>query len=1305
MRASYLKNFLLLILISMLVTPIEIAAQSGAEFRRSGIMDGNLVKTIYGNWGVIGQPAQRGRRGAWINPNNGYVGDVSIMVGAEVVARAGGRDTTFHSVVVCPVDRPASGGPEQSPSGKRWGFEPVGGYLNAAQQEVAISNNPNTWPSFWPDRLDDATDPGWRGAWNGYFGRNQFSADLETYFVMDDQNDEEFNVAANNRYGVDFKPDSRDPSRNGLGLEVRARALQWNDVLAQDNIFWLYEVTNRGTTNYSRVAFASLVGTYVGVTSTEDRREYDDDFSFFDVERDLTYTADFDDNVSNRNPNWVGEVGVVGYAFLESPGNPFDGIDNDNDAADYPTVPYTAPLFQASDFDSVLISVGKQIVLISNDGKYIRRVVTVPNRDTTFVSLGKSFLIRPGRTKLIEGNTFRPPNQLKDLVNPNAFDGLDNDLDGLIDENRQLHYEQVRRDQNNNVLFQRLNPVRHVDYVTGRGLRDALLDERRDDGIDNDNDWDVEFDDVGLDGEAGTGDFGEGDGLPTSGAGTNLPGEPHIDKTDVEESDQIGLSSFEYFAPAGNFSIKDDESLWQRLTPGFFDVPPSIVNNRPIQGEDGDFIFSSGLFPLSAGQTERFSLALVFGAGGGRQLDLDDLLKNLSTVQKIYNSNYQFPQAPLKPVVKAFADNGKVTLIWDSKSEESIDPVTREMDFEGYKVYRSTDPDFNDARLITNADGTIEQLKPIAQFDLVNGISGYFQARGGLYQDLRGLSFLLGNDTGLQHSFVDANVENGRTYYYSVVAYDRGDAGADIFPKENTRVIRRTEAGALQTDVNTVYITPQVKVAGYNHPPGSAPLQVIRKIASGDVNYQVLDEQAITDHIYTVEFFDTSNDGIDNNGNWNVATDDVGSDGKAGTNDADGTEGNGKPDAGEPNLDQRDAKELFEKFTTSYSVKDSTGISEVVLLDDDAFVNLSKQNLVPGAVTLRGPNGAVIPDTSYVLRFDAGKIKPARAGGLPKGQYSIRYQYYPVFRSVKVDSIQRVIPTSTTGARLSDTDNFDGLALSFRNAKAIVKDDARSRFNRDRQPFFFSLAPLELNLGNETIRGYRSASDYRFEFSSNIVDTSSTFLGATAIPTNYRIYNATDKRYVDFLLLDRDNNGRTLSTFDEIVFVERGPGNVLTPTWDMVFSSSKDTTISFGANDTLLVATTKPFRRGDLFVFKPEKPSVDTQRARAEMNRIRVVPNPYVVSSIHEPPLPPGVTSGRGERRITFTHVPAGATIHIFTARGELVRTLTHDANIQYGAVTWNLKTFENLDIAPGVYFYVVDSSVGQDKGKIAIIK
>jgi len=1294
------STFLLLIFTILFVVNESFAQQnSGSQFRRNAVMDGNLAKSVFGNWGVIGQPAARGFRGSWLHPNNGYVGDVSILVGAEVAV----GDTIFHSVVVCPVDRPTSGGPEESPGGKRWGFEPVEGFFNSAQQEVAVSNNPNSWPIFWPDRLDDSVDPGWRSTWNGFFGKNQFNADLETYFVMNDQNDEEFNFPNNNRFGVSFKPDPSNPNLNGLGLEVNVRALQWNDVLAQDAIFWLYEVTNTSATNYNRVVFASLVGTYVGVTSTEDRREYDDDFSFFDVEKNLTYTADYDDNVTKRNPNWVGEVGVVGYAFLESPGNQFDGIDNDGDADDYFDVTATAPSFTAADFDSILMTPGEKVVLISDDGTFARSVITIPNFDTTFISLGQEFEIQTGITRLIEGNTYTPPGQRKVVVNANAYDGIDNDLDGIIDENSQLHFRQVRVDQTGNVLFDILNPLRYVDYVNNVGVNDLLLDESRDDGIDNDKDWDFEFDDVGLDGEPNTGDFGESDGIPTSGKGTNLPGERNIDKTDVDESDQIGLTSFEYFAPAGNFSIRDDENLWQRLNPGFFDVPSSIVNGKPTQGEDGDFIFGSGYFPLPAGQTERFSLALVFGEGGGRRLELDDLLKNLETVQKIFNSNYQFPQAPSKPTVQAFVDDRKVTLYWDRKAEDSIDPVTREKDFEGYKIYRSTDPDFNDSRIITNADGTLEQLKPIAQFDLENEVEGYFEARGGLYQDLRGLSFFLGNNSGLQHSFVDENIENGRTYYYAVVSYDRGDATLDIFPKENTRVIRRLESGEFLTDANTAIITPEAKVVGYIHPEGSKPLTTVKSFATGDVNYQVLDEAALTGHLYTLEFFDASNDGIDNNNNWNPVTDDVGTDGIPNSEDTDDTEGNGKPDPGEPNIDLNDPEEFIEKYTTLYSVKDSTGISETLIIESDGIADLSYKNIIDSSFKIYDSDGQVVADTSYILRIERGRIQSANPGSLPAGQYSVTYRYYPVFRSPHIENIKR--PEITSRENLVDTDNFDGITLSFRNENIINKIEEESGFNRKAQPFFFGFVPIELSLGNEIIKGYRKPSDYRFEFFNEIVDTSSTLLGALPIPVNYKIFNITENRYIDFLLLDFDNNGVTISTFDEVVFVEPGPGGELMLLWDMQFASSKDTTIQFGVGDTLLIKTRKPFRKGDLFVFSPETPTFDKEIAKVELSNIKVVPNPYIVASIHEPPLPVGVTSGRGERRITFTHIPPDASIHIFTARGELVRRLYNNNDIQSGSVLWNLKSEENLDIAPGIYFYIVESNVGQKTGKIAIIK
>ena len=99
-----------------------------------------------------------------------------------------------------------------------------------------------------------------------------------------------------------------------------------------------------------------------------------------------------------------------------------------------------------------------------------------------------------------------------------------------------------------------------IDEGIDEGI-DEMIDESRDDFIDNDNDWELS-DDVGINGdESGGLDAGAGDQMPTSGSGTGFPGEPNIDKTDVSESDQMGLTAVGY-DPAGSIPISSDGYLW-----------------------------------------------------------------------------------------------------------------------------------------------------------------------------------------------------------------------------------------------------------------------------------------------------------------------------------------------------------------------------------------------------------------------------------------------------------------------------------------------------------------------------------------------------------------------------------------------------------------------------------------------------------------------------------------------------------------------------------------------------------------------
>jgi hypothetical protein len=76
------------------------------------------------------------------------------------------------------------------------------------------------------------------------------------------------------------------------------------------------------------------------------------------------------------------------------------------------------------------------------------------------------------------------------------------------------------------------------------------------------------------------------------------------------------------------------------------------------------------------------------------------------------------------------------------------------------------------------------------------------------------------------------------------------------------------------------------------------------------------------------------------------------------------------------------------------------------------------------------------------------------------------------------------------------------------------------------------------------------------------------------------------------------------------------------------------------------------------------------------------------------------------ERMIKFTHLPSECTIKIFNVAGELMRTLRHDLSSPIiSEEIWNLRTDENREVAPGLYFYFLQSNLGEKSGKFVIIK
>ena len=211
---------------------------------------------------------------------------------------------------------------------------------------------------------------------------------------------------------------------------------------------------------------------------------------------------------------------------------------------------------------------------------------------------------------------------------------------------------------------------------------DGMIDESQFDGIDNDGDWLMERDDIGSDGLGEYHiDYPGPDPDGTEGNGVPDLGEPNFEITDNDESDQIGLTSF-YSAPYPSIQPDNDEVMWNQLAPGTFQVP--------AQNIDQTFLYGSGYISLEPGERKKFAVAMVFGE------NMADITRNTNTMQNIYDNDYSFAKPPLKPTMTAVPGDKKVTLYWNDFAEKSMDPIYGS-DFEGYRVYRSTDPGFIDA--------------------------------------------------------------------------------------------------------------------------------------------------------------------------------------------------------------------------------------------------------------------------------------------------------------------------------------------------------------------------------------------------------------------------------------------------------------------------------------------------------------------------------------------------------------------------------------------------------------------------------
>ena len=1317
--------YIFLFILSLLTNVFPSTPKGNSLARAKNNHSGNKVRTTFYNYGLIGrwtsEPEDIG--GEWpINSGHEYIGDVGHMVGSEFKD----LDNSDKKSVVT-IDNPRG---SEFNLDTHWGFEPLSGYNSPDTTLIAMSHmgpsedpdsKNNTWPNQWPDKLEDPLDPGWSGSWNGYFGKNQKNAEQESFFIMDDAQDAEFF----------YYPDSNDLERRGMGLRCTQRGLQWNHILAEDVLFWLYDIKNISDYDIEKMVFGYIVGTITGGDG-----DSGDDWANFEKEDDIAYSydngTDLETGLGGIGASGWSPVGLAGYAFLESPGNPYDGIDNDGDGSEGTGLTLSEAIFTAKTY-----APGDTIVIIDYS-TYERTLIPMP---------ANGFVIQKSNKEYI----FPPSIPLEEI--PRNL--VDDNLNGLIDENNGASVEiapGVFED-----LYLYLDPLsgeglKYIDYLSGIGLSNYLIDESREDGIDNDGDWDIATDDVGIDGMPGSNDLGEGDGLPTSGMGTELPGEPNIDKTDVDESDQIGLSSFYYFNFGVGPQMNDDNRLWEEMLPGYF--------NNAVSNTDADFLFSSGYFPLKKDLTERFSISLLFGD------NLPDLVRNKQTVQTIYNQNYNFAKAPDLPTIKAYAGDGYVTIYWDDVAEFSVDRITGE-DFEGYKIYKATNTQFSDAGVVTDAFGTAKFNIPVKQYDQINEYEDFFPGH------VDGIQFYLGNNNGLVHSWTDTNVINGHRYFYAVTAYDHGSIEKEILPAETSKFVTLDRGGNVITAKNVATVVPDAPSLGYQPAPlENTVYPITTPVGTGSINVETLDPSKIKDeNTYRIYFKDTKMNQLDDDNDWLIDIHDVGIDGCSdlyengygGCNDVanyiiedlnqdnwndcgsdalcnedepgfnllenpdphnddydynlnpkgtennntfelgEKTEANGVADNGEPNIDSLDLDEAV-PVTTDFMVVNVTNEAELDTViswnnnlegDLGQFDGMVLEIQNQRTIRLNEDLSHFYPKNDLDYSFT---VSPFSFGGIATKGVSFPRNYGFVFADSAVFETASVIVKRENGQNLT----IDSSKANFR---LIDLDNPLEKIDIaliDRSKTYYSLStglpdsiPIDSLINNKF---YLNPNDFDHY---NIIDT---VLG-TWSEFGFTVSNFGSEYALKLELVKPGH----FSYSDRIIILEDA-GDTSMVTWNITPGHDNIPGQNFPSyGDTLSLFMTKPFSNADIYEFISQGPSLTTENLNFLTNNIKVVPNPYIVAASWEGQNP--YADGRGSRSIHFNHLPPECKIQIFTLSGELVNTLLHNTTIDDGSYEWNMLTKDNLDIAYGLYFFHVES-MNNDRapfkphlGKFAVIK
>jgi hypothetical protein len=679
---------------------------------------------------------------------------------------------------------------------------------------------------------------------------------------------------------------------------------------------------------------------------------------------------------------------------------------------------------------------------------------------------------------------------------------------------------------------------------------------------------------------------------------------------------------------------------------------------------------ASGPFNMAYGDTQEIVLAeICAGATPGiDRLQAITLLKAYDVAAQIaYNRFFDLPRPPQAPRVTASALDGEVILVWGS--DATAVGVTEGYanfgyEFQGYNIYQ-----------LPSATAQASEAVRLATFDVADDVKKVVDVvldQGVEVQQL----VAFGDDTGIKRSIsikTDAlkaglPLVNGSRYFFAITSYAYNPAppfGPKILENPIAIIGSGGQAGLVPQKPN-----PGVRL---NAKAGQA-ITAVRTagVSDGIIGATVIDPAKVTGQKYTISFKDDpAHPGAVlwtlAQGSTVLLKDQANLSGDDDYLIVDGLQV--KVQGPPPGIKHDDM------FTTDdtklWGWNWVKGTRRLTWAGGDGF-HLEGFNGALGWISPR----AIFRDGQMVVKAHEAKNVELR---LAKVNFTGDYGPTLDPNDPNVSYGYRYMRASTAAAAKPEFAPFIINKVGNYSFQAFEKNVPLSAWNIDdpANPKRLTLGFLENNVTAGLVDGV-----YWPGSNGNITDNVSA---------------ATSTR--EWLFIFDEPYSETATADNKLALIGTAPQDphriMYTATWNrrgaVAFSPGAT------GDDVLRIFSNKVITASDKYEITAPSVSVSTELAKEDVKQINVFPNPYYGVNAQE--------LNKYQRFVTFSHLPAKATIRIFNLAGQLVRILQKDSPEQF--FRWDLQNQSQLPVASGLYIVHVDMpDLGETKIlKVAIIQ